>query len=127
MGGPYLAKARSTISIARTTPAQKPRGCARMTFKPLSVGLVVLELCKSLPPETYADSNGNWAARMPRARAEVESGGNGPCEVIKTARLSVPENLRLRGCRPGCTYSPKRRIVMITVFSPFLMFTAASL
>ncbi len=28
-GGPYFSSARSTISIARTTPAQNPRGCAR--------------------------------------------------------------------------------------------------
>ena len=27
-----VASARSTMSIARTTPAQKPRGCARITF-----------------------------------------------------------------------------------------------
>jgi hypothetical protein len=27
-GGPYFTSARSTISIARTTPAQKPRGWA---------------------------------------------------------------------------------------------------
>src|SRR6202012_2838830 len=30
-GGPYFSSARSTISIARTTPAQKPRGWARNT------------------------------------------------------------------------------------------------
>jgi len=29
--GPYFFSARSTISIARSTPAQKPRGCARTT------------------------------------------------------------------------------------------------
>src|SRR5665811_983497 len=28
-GAPYFCSARSTISMARTTPAQKPRGCAR--------------------------------------------------------------------------------------------------
>src|ERR1700760_332499 len=31
MGGPYFFSARSTISIARSTPAQKPRGWARTT------------------------------------------------------------------------------------------------
>src|SRR5271166_1680342 len=31
MGGPYFSSARSTISIARSTPAQKPRGWARTT------------------------------------------------------------------------------------------------
>src|SRR6516225_7640090 len=31
MGGPYFFRARSTISIARSTPAQKPRGWARTT------------------------------------------------------------------------------------------------
>src|ERR1700737_3059542 len=31
MGGPYFFKARSTISIARSTPAQKPRGWAKIT------------------------------------------------------------------------------------------------
>src|SRR6476659_4876168 len=31
-GGPYFSSARSTISMARTTPAQNPRGWARITF-----------------------------------------------------------------------------------------------
>jgi hypothetical protein len=31
-GGPYFTSARSTISIARTTPAQNPRGWASITF-----------------------------------------------------------------------------------------------
>src|ERR1041384_5229841 len=32
IGGGKKSSARSTISIARTTPAQKPRGFARITF-----------------------------------------------------------------------------------------------
>jgi len=36
MGGPNFASAISTISIARSTPAQKPRGWAKMTFMLLS-------------------------------------------------------------------------------------------
>src|SRR5215469_4922772 len=31
MGGPYFSSARSTISMARSTPAQKPRGWASTT------------------------------------------------------------------------------------------------
>src|SRR5688500_18232993 len=29
MGAPWIRRARSTISMARSTPAQNPRGCAR--------------------------------------------------------------------------------------------------
>jgi hypothetical protein len=32
LGGPYFSSARSTISIARSTPAQNPRGWASTTL-----------------------------------------------------------------------------------------------
>src|SRR5258708_40281149 len=41
-GAPYASNASSTISTARTTPAQKPRGRTLSRTFPLSVGIVIL-------------------------------------------------------------------------------------
>src|SRR5580693_2383050 len=49
MGGPYFFRARSTISIARSTPAQKPRGWARTTRIMLHLQRMVQRMARDRP------------------------------------------------------------------------------
>jgi hypothetical protein len=49
MGGPKASKAIRTISIARTTPAQKPRGFSKSSVLPLLLGTMKVPLKDTRP------------------------------------------------------------------------------
>src|SRR5450830_266275 len=69
MGAPNCCRARSTISMARSTPAQKPRGWAsRISFsKPLSISMVTLSQYRN-----QFDFKGQRLARQ--GMVEIENG-----------------------------------------------------
>src|SRR5579864_6024339 len=119
MGGPKASSAMRTISMARTTPAQKPRGfsSSKVLASDTLIGLMIIPSCTLFPVDRLPDlACGNECKPLKEQyllASREDSGVNGArVNMIEAGCAIYPYDLELGHLQNGVLTSRRPKVLL---------------